>query len=107
MKILVIVLFGILFLALSNTSFAEIFEVKHLKTIKMEYSPNWYSYNFAICANQTNIPPFEIRVVSDFEQITIVYDKTISNGNCVSFGAMIHSNNADSIYTEIVTSPTN
>ena len=96
-----IFLASVLFLT-SGNAFAETKTLRHIGTLKMEYSENWYSYNFAVCADNEKIEPFEVVLTSNLETKSLFYDKSISTGNCLSFGMMIHATDPEQISIKII-----
>ena len=76
--------------------------IDHIATIKVSYAANWYSYNFALCAEDVIIESPRFLIISDIETKNAYSDKNIFPGNCMSFGVMIHANNPDAISVEFV-----
>lgn len=76
--------------------------IDHIVTIKVSYAANWYSYNFAVCAEDTIIESPRFLITSDIETTNAHSDKNIFPGNCMSFGVMIHANNPEGIEAEFV-----
>ena len=76
--------------------------IDHIATIKVSYAANWYSYNFAVCAEDAIIESPRFLITSDIETTNAHSVQNIIPGNCMSFGVMIHANNPEGIGVEFV-----